>query len=138
MENAAKAEKRLFSLETPSVAALEYAWMWVGVWAAEYEHRTGKPMRRPFIFANEEGDIEFEWEEGERWLCIRIAEMDAYDYGTTYHAIEDEREHEGACRMVTFPTYIEWVLDGKHPGTFEWMGQSPNPAPQTAPASPAV
>jgi hypothetical protein len=102
---------RIVSLRRPSGSAKEYAWRWLRTWSWLMREKPGLHLPRPWIFSNEEGEIEFEWELEGRCLILTLAE-DAFRFSRTDGLEEGGIEEAGSVDIAGVKPLLDWVVGG--------------------------
>lgn len=111
-----RARERLLSLERPSRIAVNDAWKWLLTWRRLLADRHGSTLDPPHIFANEHGVVEFEWENEQRFLMLRLhVEQPTFDY---LRVDEDAGIDEpGTAGIADVCDLLLWFLGRRHAGS---------------------
>lgn len=70
------------------------AWRWLGTWKKLALEHHGKALPAPYVFANDFGQIEFEWETAKGELMLRLVPHDLFEYLLTLKAPGGEMQEE--------------------------------------------
>lgn len=103
-----EARERLYSLHRPSDTTLDRAWIWLLKWKNLLKQTSRWELPAPFLFANERGEVEMEWDAGHRTLMLRLRPSGHCEFLRTDDAAE--LEEEGVTDVRGVLALLNWLL----------------------------
>ena len=86
---------RIHALPNVTPEMRERAWKWLGTWRDLVSHHHRFSLPAPFVFANDFGQVELEWETPRGELLLRLFPADQFQYCLVLHTPQGESEEEG-------------------------------------------
>jgi len=91
-----------------SESAKHYAWRWLLTWRNQFRSRFNEELPAPWIFADENGVIEFEWHMPLRHLVLSLGD-EVFEYSSRSEAPERRADEEGTCAIDHVADKLAWV-----------------------------
>jgi hypothetical protein len=92
------------------LAVRQRAWEALTEWRLALARDRAVTLPAPFVFANDDLEIEFEWESAGRQLMLRITGAASLQYLKTETRDGREVYEEGSGTLDSAPEQIAWVL----------------------------
>jgi len=99
---------RLVSFEDVPIPYALNAWTSLETWRLDVEKRTSLSLPAPYVFANDAGQIEFEWHVHDRELTLTLTPNGIHCYQVSETA--SEAESEGLVDASAIVNKVLWLL----------------------------
>jgi hypothetical protein len=101
--------QRLFAFDNVPEPQKQQAWDRLLEWDHLVRIRSEHDLPAPWIFANESGTIEFEWEMPSRSLMLRLTSNGVFEYLKTQQLEGDDVTEEGIVSSAVVDDLLLWV-----------------------------
>jgi hypothetical protein len=105
-----RAFTRLMGFEDVPPHRKRHAWDLLIGWRDRVLTEHGVAVPTPFVFANDDLEVEFEWEAGGRQLMLRIAASGKLEFLKTETRGAEETHEEGATDLSGAPELLAWAF----------------------------
>ena len=103
-----RARNRLLELRRPKRASRKRAWEQLVAWQELLQVEKGIRLPAPWIFSNETGAVEFEWERGDRQLTVTLSEPLTFTWSDSTGG--RDRDAEGTIEPGDVPRYLHLLF----------------------------
>jgi hypothetical protein len=105
-----RARRRLQSIDDLPAAIREEAWTCLVAWQHHVRAQHGQELPAPWVFANEQDVVEFEWEIAGRFLMVRLNPGGQVDYLKSEEVGGKELDEEGTESREEVTELLRWLL----------------------------